>query len=485
LNKKAIGGLAACEGVDAEGAKQQDKFKTVESRRMNGEWRLSLRCLAAAGRTGILLCSLACIPILLYAVPSSESAATASGPDADVKAFQLGQLEAALRTMQPGPERNYFEGVLANRAGRIDESIRLLNSALPSIREANRARAAVALETLADDYNKSFRYADAASTYDDLLVHFADQLSGEELQGSKDDAGVAHLLREAPAQSIAWQGPTRLKTERDTIDSLVTELTVNGVREKWLLDTGANLSVVSRSFAKRLGLQPLPGYGQTMSGLTGIENPLQVALVPVLQMGGATLRNVVALILDDANLNIKLPKKSYQISGIIGYPVFQAMGAITFLHDGFFEAGSLAQRTTTGTRMYMRLLMPVIECEKEGIDLPFTFDTGASGTILSARYYKQFQDEAGQWKEGENATAGGGGMVRRKVYLQPKLELKVGNRVATIRNVPIFPTEVGSDKDDLYGNLGQDFVAGFESFTVDFSTMTFSLGAPLTDQEKH
>jgi hypothetical protein len=37
----------------------------------------------------------------------------------------------------------------------------------------------------------------------------------------------------------------------------------------------------------------------------------------------------------------------------------------------------------------------------------------------------------------------------------------------------------GSDKDELYGNLGQDFVAGFESFTLDFSKMIFSLGPPL------
>jgi hypothetical protein len=85
------------------------------------------------------------------------------------------------------------------------------------------------------------------------LTHFADQLDSERLQKTKDDAGVAHLQSEAPAQSIAWRGPTRLKTERDTIGTLVTELDVSGVRERWLLDTGANMSVVNQSFAKRLG----------------------------------------------------------------------------------------------------------------------------------------------------------------------------------------------------------------------------------------
>ena len=245
--------------------------------------------------------------------------------------------------MQPGPERDYFAGILANRTGRLEESIRLLNSAIPSIRKSQPARAALALEALADDYNKSFRYGDAANTYDDLLAHFSGELEKERLQGTRDDAGLLHLLAGAPAQTIAWQGPTRLKTERNPIGSIVTELTVNGVQEKWLLDTGANMSVVTRSFAQKLGLKPLPGFAQTGSGITGIENPLQVALVPTLQIGGATLNNVVVMIFDDANLKINMGKQSYQINAIIGYPVFQALGTVTFVGDTEFYAGDAAK----------------------------------------------------------------------------------------------------------------------------------------------
>jgi len=44
--------------------------------------------------------------------------------------------------------------------------------------------------------------------------------------------------------------------------------------------------------------------------------------------------------------------------------------------------------------------------------------------------------------------------------------------------VPIFPVRMNSAIDVLFGNLGQDFVEGFESVSLNFSTMTFSLGAP-------
>lgn len=420
----------------------------------------------------------------LHAATSGEDALPTSKLDLYVKEFRMGELEASLRTMKSGPEHDYFEGVLANRTGRVEESIQLLNSALFTIRTSRKDRAAVALENLADDYNKTFRYADAARVYDDLLAHFSDQLNGDQLKGTKEDAGVAHLLGGAPAQTITWRGSTHLETERNAIGSLVTELNTHGVREKWLLDTGANQSVVSRSFAKRLGLQPLPGFGQVMSGTTGMESPLQVALIPMLKVGGAMLRNVVVLILDDGDLNIKLPDKTYQINGIIGYPVFQAMGAVTFSHDGSFKAGPTANTGMAGTQMYMKFLQPVIECKTQGVVLPFPLDTGANETVLSIRYYEQFKNDSKNWKSAENATGGGGGTLRRKVFLVPQLDLQVGTQMATLHNVPVFPIRIGSDRDELYGNLGQDFVSGFESFTLDFTKMTFSLGKPLSASSK-
>jgi Aspartyl protease len=177
------------------------------------------------------------------------------------------------------------------------------------------------------------------------------------------------------------------------LNSLNTELTVNGVQEQWLLEAGANLSVVSKSFAQRLGFTPLTGTAQTVSGITGIENPMQLSILPALEMGGATLHNVVLLIVEDANLKVSGGKHYDQINGIIGYPVFQAMGVISFLHDGWFEAGDSARPGAAVTRMYMKQLTPVIECGVEGMDLPFSFDWGASGTTLSKR--REGNSEAG------------------------------------------------------------------------------------------
>jgi hypothetical protein len=56
--------------------------------------------------------------------------------------------------------------------------------------------------------------------------------------------------------------------------------------------TRAQIVRALKGFAKRLGLTPLPGFAQTMAGLTGIENPMQVAILPTLQMGRAKSRKI-------------------------------------------------------------------------------------------------------------------------------------------------------------------------------------------------
>jgi predicted aspartyl protease len=300
------------------------------------------------------------------------------GADADIRQFQLRALEARLETMAPGPERDYFAGILAARSGRADESIQLLSRVLPPLRETQLERAATALEALADAYLMSYRYREAAQAYDDLEQHFARRLTHD----IADDAALTRILGDSPAQMIRMNGSVRLRTLKNLIGSLESELTVNGIREKWLLDTGANQSVVTRSFAERLGLAPVTGVASVGSGVTGLKSPLQAALVPTLHFGGATVGNVVVLILDDANLRGGDGSDSFQIDAILGSPVLKALGRITFTHDGEFLAGENADKAA-GAKMFMRGLTPAIECDVDGDRLLFTFDTGARGINLA------------------------------------------------------------------------------------------------------
>lgn len=52
----------------------------------------------------------------------------------------------------------------------------------------------------------------------------------------------------------------------------------------------------------------------------------------------------------------------------------------------------------------------------------------------------------------------------------------IADKTITLKNVTYTSGTGTANNAYLYGNLGQDVVANFESFTLDFSTMTFSLG---------
>ena len=154
------------------------------------------------------------------------------------------------------------------------------------------------------------------------------------------------------------------------------------------------------------------------------------------------------------------------------------MGVVTFTQSGEFEAGKSLTRSGNGIPMYMRRLVPVVNLGVNGVNLPFTLDTGASGTDLSVRYYERFKNSGLNWKEDEDESAGAGGSVKRKIYTQPQLRLTMGAASAILKDVSITPLKTNSGLDELYGNLGQDMFNNFESITFDFDNMTFKVGPP-------
>jgi hypothetical protein len=185
----------------------------------------------------------------------------------------------------------------------------------------------------------------------------------------------------------------------------------------------------------------------------------------------------VLLVLDDENLRIGSGPDAYQIDAVLGYPILKALRVVTFTRDEFL-AGDAAEADGRGARMYMRGLTPAIECDVEGRPLLFTLDTGASSTDLSVRYYELFRAQADSWKMQSVETAGAGGSSTHDVYIQPRLVMKSGTSTVTLHDVSILPVHMNAGIDVLFGNLGQDFVDSFETFSLNFSTMTFSLGAP-------
>jgi hypothetical protein len=438
--------------------------------------RTMIRSSFTARLTRRLLSALVCLSAGCAGPPSKpaenaqpSSTAGSAAADTAVATYDLRELSRLIESLSEGVELDYFAGMLAVRSGRFEAGIDQLNRALPSLRQSAPKRAALALEALGTAYRATNRHPDAARAYGELADRFASQLE----HFPDDDAGLAHIMRDAPAQQTAWHGQVRLKSIPNPIGTRDALLTANSVRERWLIDTGANQNVVTRGFLKRLGLQTLPGTAPVRSGVTGLESSIQVAILPMLALGGATLTDVPLLVIDDKNLRIGPDGNAYQIHAILGYPTFRALGTVTFTASGEFIAGNTGEPSTASTPLFMRGLTPVVEGLVDGHRLLFTLDTGASSTTLSSRYFELFQAKSSTWTKGSGESAGAGGNVRQTFFSQPSVDISAGGGTATLSDVSILPERTNAGIDILFGNLGQDFVDGFERVTLDFGKMTF------------
>jgi predicted aspartyl protease len=367
--------------------------------------------------------------------------------------------------------RAYFEGVMANRRDELQQSIALLQPVIPKLSDQSK-RAGVALRTLADDYVKTFRYADADRVYTELLSRYKKQFNAADRQTLEDDAATDHLLIDAPPQSVEMKGEFSLSTHPSKIGTIDADLTVSGVTRSWILDTGANFSVVTESLAKQMGLKLSEGTAQTQ-GASGAENRLHIAIIPQIKIETATVHNVVALVLPDKSLNVNFGKGSYQIDAILGYPVLTALGQLTFSadHRVLVAPGG----NSSGSRIYMQQLNPLIDCRISGLDLLMMFDTGASSTVLTAKYYRAFIGQFANLHSQPHGVVGAGGIKKLNAYRLPQVSIGLGGQTAVLKDVTVEAEPLGTDFDYLYGTIGRDLTNQFKSFTLDFKSMRFRL----------
>src|SRR5579862_3391331 len=120
--------------------------------------------------TAVVVLGLSMIAGLTRAQIAGNSSISAADLNLLLEQRRYFRLERALASdIELAPEtRAFFQGVMANRRNRASESIRLLQPLVTGLSKADRKHAVIALSTLADDFEKTFHYAEAADTYANL-----------------------------------------------------------------------------------------------------------------------------------------------------------------------------------------------------------------------------------------------------------------------------------------------------------------------------
>jgi len=248
-------------------------------------------------------------------------------------------------------------------------------------------------------------------------------------------------------------------------------LLVNGKPATWLLDTGANVTVVSQAEADLLGVAAHTSRSK-LDDLAGGTATVRTARVAQLVIGGTELRNVPLVILPDGQppFNDRPPGKR----GIIGLPVALALRSIAWTKDGTCRTGP-PEVLAVEANLAFNDFQPLIRVAYDDRPLDFVFDTGnQAGTQLWERFGREFATLIKQrgTKSLERVTQFGGSN-EREVTVIPELPLRVGGRGALLKPAKLFSKPVGDDS--RHGNLGMDVLAQADEVIIDFTSMSVTL----------
>jgi len=433
--------------------------------------RVALAIAAALTSAGLFLCA------------QTQGQSATADLDRLLQQKEYVELEQALAIKAPALtplSRDYFDGVMANRTNQVQKSLHLLAGVVAALEVSNPARAEIALCALADDYAKNFRYDDAVQKYTE-----ASRLAENQHKVSPCDA--AHeasrwvLLADAPAQNINSRRQFTIQGKRDAIGLFQVPVAAGNYSGFWIVDSGANLSIISRSVADKMELKLSSSY-ETAQGGSGRMVSIRTAVIPEILLGQAVLRNVAVLVADDSDLYF--PKLGYQIEGSLGIPVLAALGRITFYPDGrvaFSPGTQPASKKIDSHTLFFEKFTPIVTADFGYGNQLFSLDTGALGTVLSAQFYKEAKASLDPAYQVSLELVGAGGSMVSPAYMLRSVAAKHGGKCATVERIEIL-TEPTGMADEFYGNIGENSLSSFTSFTLDFNAMQFSTtGGNLAD----
>lgn len=313
------------------------------------------------------------------------------------------------------------------------------------------------------NHAKLYEYQQADTTIGEILARYRTLLDKDDQEDFENTRIIWRALSGQPKQTVEIDHDVEIKMKRDKAGLQNLTVTADTSRSDFIFDTGANLSTTTETTAQKFRMHIMEGSVQ-VHAITGITVPAKIALCPELNIHGIRVKNAAFLVFPDSALAI--PQIDFQINGIIGFPVIEAMKEMQITKDGTLIIPE--KRTKYAQRnMALDFLTPILHLGEEY----YTFDTGADGTILYRKYFiKHRQHIEATHKETDLRFGGAGGHIVKKGYQVP-FTVTVEGREITIDSVQVLKEGLNDDKNDYYGNIGQDLIKRFRKMTLNFEDM--------------
>jgi hypothetical protein len=288
-------------------------------------------------------------------------------------------------------------------------------------------------------------------------------------------ATLADQLANATPQHVDVYTPKTGTVTRDKVGLPRSHAFINGKSQEVVLDTGANLSVVSLSTAHKLDLRLLDGTASVGSASRQAVAS-RIGVADHVDFAGLSLSHVAFLVLDDEQLNMPVPG-GYQIDAILGFPVLRQLQRLEFTAKGqLLPSRSTASPTDDGN---LRMAGSDLYVDVMLDDLPVAMhlDSGGASSSLSSRFASEHPAVVRGLKSKQEHVAGAGGARVRQSASWPQVRVRIGDQQTVLPVLTISLSDAGNIKEPNV--LGGDILQSFDHWTIDFPRMQFEVGNPL------
>jgi len=312
-----------------------------------------------------------------------------------------------------------------------------------------------------DNFVKLKDYAGAKQTIQKILLDFDPLLSTDTRADLRNNLKIWSALEHVRPQLID-NADTRLKMTKDKAGLKNLTLTVNGDTASFIFDTGANLSTVTESVAKRLHMD-LIRADIDVDAVTGVSIKADLAVCKQLKLGSINISNAIFLVFPDSALCI--PQIGYQINGIIGFPVIEALQEVQLTQDDFFIVPKRPTVSWKASNLAIDGLSPLIAIDGKH----YTFDTGAEKTILYAPFYETYKQHIEKQDIPTKVAMGGaGGQVEYDGFVIQHT-FHISDKPIALKNISLLKSKIKNET--VYGNIGQDIIRQFSIMILNFKDM--------------
>jgi hypothetical protein len=324
------------------------------------------------------------------------------------------------------------------------------------------ASSSAAHETLLTMYFRHGQYREALTQLDQELN---DKPNATDLMAFRP---LLALLARYP--DLATAGRARGAVPSETLEVPVT---VNGVQANYFLDTGMNISIMSESEAKRLGLE-VQENSTKLTDISGTPASTRVAEAADLSIGKIHLKNVAfAVYPDEDEPWVEVPVGH---RGGLGIPVILALGSMRLESDNHIVFGvSKPAPESNSNPLAFDEQTPLVQIQLDGKSLTFSLDTGAETTYLYKPFADAFPSLMETGKQQQRKLTGLSGSTMQESIELPSVHFpfKKDTDVDLTPAFVLLQTTTGYSN-WVAGNLGLDLLKKALPVTIDFRAMQMS-----------